>query len=200
MMCAMLLTYANAIGLAHIAGGRLGAGMGGGVALVQAGAGGRAVSLAVPDGAAEPVIGRPLLGHACQLRIASDDQRIGGEGAFGVAECHGAGQLGIVVQGDVGTLELDVLADAGDIAQALQRRQLVHVLHPKSPRQSATQASEAPQARDMRDGSRYDETLSAVRGLPADRLELACVQRPLRAGGATSLPRRINTTDDHVVD
>ena len=160
--------------------------MGGGVALVLAGV---VEGLAIADGVAHIVLGRPLLGHACQLRIALDLRRGGGEVAFGVAECHGAGQLGIAAQEDAvqaDAVTAAVLADAGDVAQALQRRQLGHVRHLQCPRQSATQASEAPQARDQRGGSNYGEAESEGRILPADRLELARVQRPLGAGGAAS--------------
>ena len=161
MVGAMLLTQL-AFDLCHSTGGCLGAGGSGGVAFVEAGV---VLGLVVPDGVSIPVLVRPLLRYACQLRIIFDQQRIGGEGAFGITKCHGAGEFGIVDQATANTLSRP--ANAGDVAQALQRRQLGHVLHIQSPRQIATKTLEALQARDQRGGSQYAEAVS-VKRLPVN--------------------------------
>ena len=92
----------------------------------------RRARIAVSNGTAEFVLGGPLLGHAGQLGIAVDVQRVGGEVAD-VAEGGGAGKLGVAVHEDADTVgtsrSILVLADASNVAQAVQRRQLVDVAH-----------------------------------------------------------------------
>jgi len=138
----MASAAAGARGLALSAGGRLGAGVGGGVALVLAGV---VEGLAIADGFAVTVLGRPLLGHACQLRIVADRQRVGGENIAalipGAVECHGADQIRIIQYLDVDIPVAICVVDIGNIVQAIQARQ-PGPLDDQSPRQSATQFRE----------------------------------------------------------